>query len=221
VATVTHDAGIQTVHESKAVHKAGRRTEKNFQDFWEFNVAGYRVAKLLELNMVPPYVERQINGQAGSVSWWVEGAITSLDAQKKNLKPPDAEAWNRQIYTTRVFNELIYNTDANLTNFLIAKDWRVWMIDFTRAFRLETKLMKPEELEGCDRKLLAGMRQLNKAALDLALKPYLDDAQIAALLARRDKIVRLFDGLIKSQGESQVLFDVPQTHETCGAGLAP
>jgi hypothetical protein len=86
---------------------------------------------------------------------------------------------------------------------------------------LDATLPKPKELERCDRRLLSRIKQLDKPMLDQALKPYLGDDQIGALLARRDKISKLFDGLIKSKGEDEVLFDIPQTHEACGTGLAP
>ena len=42
-----------------------RGTELNFRDTWKFNVAGYELAKMLQLNMVPPYVERRYQRRAG------------------------------------------------------------------------------------------------------------------------------------------------------------
>jgi hypothetical protein len=32
---ITHDAGIQTVHETKELFKANHRTERNFKDWWD------------------------------------------------------------------------------------------------------------------------------------------------------------------------------------------
>ena len=34
-------------------------------------------------------------------------------------EPPDPDAWNAQMYTFRVFDQLVYNTDSNLTNALV------------------------------------------------------------------------------------------------------
>jgi hypothetical protein len=56
------------------------------------------------------------------------------DRKAKKLESPDPEGWNKQMYAVRVFNQLIYNVDANLTNILITKDWNIWMIDHGRAF---------------------------------------------------------------------------------------
>ena len=41
--------------------------------------------------------------------------------------------------------------DRNKGNVLYTKDWRVIMIDFTRAFRLDHELRYPETLQTCDR----------------------------------------------------------------------
>ena len=66
-----HDAAIQTIDETKTSFSTAKGTELNFRDSWQFNVAGYELAKMLELNMVPPYVERVVGGKRASVSWWM------------------------------------------------------------------------------------------------------------------------------------------------------
>jgi hypothetical protein len=46
--------------------------ELNFRDFWGYNIAGYRIAKLLGMDdMVPVYTERRWNGTTGFISWRV------------------------------------------------------------------------------------------------------------------------------------------------------
>ena len=40
-------------------------------------------------------------------------------------------------------------------NQLITEDWRPWMIDFTRAFRLSNPQLRPDNVQGCSRDLLA------------------------------------------------------------------
>jgi hypothetical protein len=123
------------------------------------------------------------------------------------------------MYIARVFNQLIYNSDANLTNFVITPDWQLWMIDFTRAFRASKDLENVKNLVQCDRKLLAKLRELNKPLLRERLKPYLGDMEIDGLLARRDKIVAFFDKEIAAKGEAAVLFDLPRSGQPCGVGL--
>lgn len=214
-----NDAGIQTIHETRSSNTTARGTELNFKDWWEFNVAGYELAKILELNMVPPYVERKVGGKSASLTWWVDDYILEGERLRRKMEPPDVLSWNRQMYTTRVFNQLIANTDANLTNFLVTPDWQIWMIDFTRSFRASKDLLSPKDLVECDRKLLAKLRELNKPLLQQRLKPYLDNMEIDGLLARRDKIVSFFDREIAAKGEGAVLFDLPRSGQPCGVGL--
>ena len=214
-----HDAYIQTVHEAKSEFKSDRTTELNFKDFWEFNIAGYELAKILELNMVPPYVDRKVlGGKQGSATWTVDGILEAQRIKEKRT-PPNLEDWNHQMYVLRVFDQLIRDTDANLTNFIVTSDWQLWRIDFTRAFRPHKDLLNPKDLVQCDRKLLANLRKLNKPLLQEKLGHYIDNMQIDGLLARRDKIVQFFDGEIAKKGEAAVLFDLPRVGQPCGVGL--
>jgi hypothetical protein len=112
------------------------------------------------------------------------------------------------MYVCRVFDQLIYNTDRNLGNLVITKDWRIWLIDHTRAFRMMTDLKSTKDLVQCDRRLLSKLRELNKDALKKALDRYLNLSEIEGLLARRDRIVSFFDELIAKKGEAAVLFDL-------------
>jgi hypothetical protein len=214
-----HEAIIQTVDVTKASHPTGRGTELNFRDSWQFNVTGYELAKMLELNMVPPYVERKVSGVPASVSWLVPDVMMERDRFQKKLTPPDMKKWNEEILAARVFHELIADTDYNMTNLLITKDWRTWMIDFSRAFRRTKSLQEPKGLTAIDRKLLANLRGLTKEALQQRLGRWLNKPEIDAVLARRDLIVRAFEDQIAAKGEAAVLHDLPRTSEPCGAGL--
>jgi hypothetical protein len=203
-----HDVHIQTVDISKPSFETVRGTELNFRDCYKYNIAAYELDKLLDLNMVPVSVERKV-GNTAAVTWWVDDVLmTELDRKKKKSEPPDLNSWNQQMYVCRVFDQLIYNTDRNLGNLVITKDWKVWMIDHTRAFRTMKSLAGPQNLVQCDRKLLAKLRELNKEVLTKGLSRYLNSLEIEGLLARRDKIVNFFDDQIAKKGETAVLFDL-------------
>jgi hypothetical protein len=191
----------------------------NFKDFWGYNVVGYELAKILELNMVPPYVERRVGGQDASLSWWVNSSMMEMDRRNRHLEAPDLDNWNNQIYAVRVWHQLIYDTDPSLTNLLITKDWQIWVIDYTRAFRLNKNLRDPKDLVRCDRRLLAKLRTLNEGVLKEKLSRWLTDSEIEALAARAAKIVAFFDTETAARGEGAVLYDIPRTQQACGAGL--
>lgn len=207
--TITHDAHVQSIDESKAKFEGQRGTEMNFRDTWKFNVAAYKLGQILDIaDMIPPSVDRKVNGTPCAVTWWIDNTMMEVDRKKKNLESTDKDAWNREMYVVRVFDQLIFNTDRNLQNLLIDPDWRIWMIDHTRAFRLYTTLQDQKNLVLCDRKLLAKLRTLDKETLN-SLKPYIGDGEIKGLLGRRDKIVKFFDDQIAQKGEAQILYDRP------------
>jgi len=191
---ITHDAHIQTIDESKTRFEGANGTEINFRDTYKFNIAAYRLDKLLDLRMIPPSVERNVEGATAAVTWWVDDVLMEEGQRaKKGVEPPDGDYWNNQMYIVRVFDQLISNTDRNLGNLLITKDWKLWMIDHTRAFRTRTTLLAPKNLTRCDRVLLAAMKRLDEKELHRELDQYLRKAEITALLKRRDQIVAAFE----------------------------
>jgi hypothetical protein len=207
--TIEHDAHVQSIDEAKAVFQGDRGTEMNFRDSWKFNVAAYRLACILGIgDMVPPSVERSVTGNTSAVTWWIDNSMMEVDRRKKHLEAPDMDSWNREMYVVRVFDQLIYNTDRNLQNLLIDSDFHIWMIDHTRAFRMQTTLKEKKDLVRCDRTLLANLRKLKAEDLQ-PLKRYITDAEIKGILTRRDKIVEFFDQQVVEKGESAVLYDRP------------
>ena len=206
--TVTHDANAQRIDEHKDVFEGEDGTkELNFKDTYKFNIAAWKLARLLGIDdMMPPYVERKYMGQPASFSWYVDNDM--MDEQErlsKKLMAPDPEKWNQEMYVVRVFDQLIFNIDRNMGNLRIDKDWHIWMIDHTRSFRILPTLRTPKNLVQCDRNLLARLKALDEATLQRELTPYLNKQEIKAVLARRDLIVKFFD----RKGDS-VLFDRPK-----------
>ena len=203
-----HDAHLQCIDVSKHMFQGVQGTEMNFRDTWKFNVAAYRLGRILELNMIPVSIERTVNGAPCAVTWWLDNTMMEADRITRKLQAPDSDSWNREMHIVRVFDQLIYNTDRNLQNLLIDPEWRIWMIDHTRAFRLYLTVKETQDLVECDRRLLAKLQALDTNSLQ-PLKPYLNDLEIKGLVARRDVIVKLFNAKVKLKGEAAVLYDRP------------
>ena len=201
--TLTHDAHIQVVDIRKDVGPATQGSEQNFRDSWTFNVAAYRLDRMIGLNLVPVSVERTYRSTPGAFTWWVDDVLMDEAARvKDNVQPPDPLAWTEAMHLIRVFDQLIYNVDRNLGNVVITKDWRVWAIDHTRAFRLHRTLRKPEDVTRCDRGVFEALKRLDAAALERETGKYLSRREREALLARRDAIVAIIE-----QGGETALFD--------------
>jgi len=205
---ITHDAHFQSVDVHKTnMQFASGRSEMNFVDSYKYNIAAYSLAELIGLgDLVPVYVERKWKGDAGSLSWWLPVKMDEEQRHKQKLSPPDADAWDKQMYKIRVLDQLVYDNDPNLTNVLIGDDWKIWRIDFTRAFRTYKDLRNPGDLVRCDRQLLEKLKALDGNELAEKTKHYLTKDEVKAVMARRDKIVERFQKLIAEKGENEVLY---------------
>ena len=205
--TVTHDASFQKIDEHKPRMELAGGTELNFVDSYKYNIAAYQLAELLGVDdMLPVYVERKWKGDAGSLSWWLPVKMDEVERHRQNLTAPDPDAWNNQMYKVRVLDQLVYDNDPNLTNVLIGEDWKIWRIDFTRAFRLSKDLRDPKDLVRCDRQLFEKLKALDGNELAEKTKHYLNKDEVKAVMARRDKIVAQFQKLISEKGEKEVLY---------------
>jgi hypothetical protein len=205
---IKHDPPIET----STLHDASQRD-------YRFNVAAYELDKALELNFVAPSVERAMKGQPAAFTWWVDDVLMNEQGRRgKKIEPPDPDSWKKQMQDVRVFDELIANAYRNVSpefylagiwdNLLITKEWRIWLVDHTRAFGAGRKLENPETLTQCDRALLSKLRQLTKDVTKRRLGKYLTPAQLDALEVRRGLLVKHFAEQIAQKGEAAVLYDL-------------
>ncbi len=192
----SHDAHIQTIDQIEQKVRVGGRTELVFRDSYRYNIAAYRLDRLLDLHMVPVSVERTIESRKAAVTWWVDNVLMmEKDRVERKIRPPGSRAWIEQIYRRRIFNELAFNTDYNRGNQLITGDWKIWMVDFTRAFRQEKKLFDAKNLWRPDQPLLDRLRALTREQVDDRLSCCLTRPERQALLARRDIIIQHYERL--------------------------
>ena len=205
--TFKHDAVFQPIDERKHMFTPeSGKPEMNFVDSWKYNIAAVRLAELLGIGeMMPPTIEYRYDGKPGALAWWMDTLMNEGERLKKKIQPPNPTAWNNDMYRQRVFMELVRDNDRNLTNVLISPEWRLIMIDFTRAFRL-TDTIRPLELERADRALLAKMEGLTADALTTATKGYLSPGEVKAVMRRRDLIVAHYRNLVQKLGEAKVLY---------------
>jgi hypothetical protein len=209
--TLTHDAHVQIVDESRALFDAGKYSEVDFKDTYRYNIAAYRLARLLELDNVPMSIERQVEGRRAAVTWWIDDVMMDEgDRVKKKASDPNPLRGSGYVYRQRAFDELIQNRDRNLGNLVYTSDWKMWMIDHTRAFRVGRGLLKPDQLLRIERSFFESLRKLTPASVAAAVGMSLTKREIDALIARRDVLVKLFEGRIASRGETAVFYTIPQ-----------
>jgi hypothetical protein len=209
----THDAQFQAIDVHKPVMKlADGRIVKDFADSYKYNIAAYRVDKMLDLNMSPTCVYREIDAKPGSVCWWLDDIqFDELGRRRKKAEPPDAERWVRELNNVRVFDQLIDNEDRNQGNLLYDRNWNLWMIDHTRAFSAAEQLRHPESLRRVSLKMLNAMRAITYEQCRRELQPFLTDQQIRAMLARRNLLLDFFNKEVSEKGVDAVYTDLPRS----------
>ena len=205
---VRHDAHFQSINDRKTSFQSAQGTELNFRDSYKYNVAAYRLDQLLGFNFVPTSVERKVPQGLGAVTWWVDDVLmVEKDRWKKKIEPPNKDRWNQQMRRIRVLNELVYNTDANLGNFVIDKAWKIWSVDFTRGFRTVRSIRDKKNLEIIDRECVGALKALTSENVTAQLEDVLMKSEIRGIVERRDLILEFFDERAAKLGEGVVFYD--------------
>ena len=205
---LTHEVHIQAVDiQRDTFAAAGARVEINFRDTYRYNIGAYRLAVLLGMDNVPMSVLRRVDREPAAVTWWVDNvAMSERDRIEQRAFPPDPQVAYSQFYTLYAFDELIQNRDRNPGNILWTTDWKMWLIDHTRAFRPDVELSKPKRLTRISRDLLDSLRALTAEALEEAMDGVLTRQEQERVLARRDLLVAHFDARVSRIGDA-VLVD--------------
>jgi hypothetical protein len=208
--TFTHHAVFQSIDTTLQKQQfVNGRIEMYFRDSYHYNIAAYGLAELLGLgDMVPVTVERSWSGRKGSLSWWVDWRWDEVMRRKEKAEPPPelAVSYSNQLHLSRVFGQLVYDTDRNQTNTLISADWKLYMVDFSRAFRTSDKLQYPDSIQRCSRDLLARLEALTRESVMEAVGGHLEPMEITGLMGRRDQLVERIRTLVRERGEAVVLF---------------
>jgi hypothetical protein len=210
--------------EKDAAWKYESGVQGGYLEGWQYEIAAYRVDKLLGLNMIPPMVEREFKGKKGALSLWVAHKTSLLKMMEQGIKIPPAAAGltEKMKYVTRAFDSLIANEDRTQQNVLFTEDWRTILIDHSRSFRCTKeyteKLMfgsnglkrtsdgRPFLFRQLPRAFVEKVRALNYETLRAAVGPYLTDEEIRAVLIRKDLLLHEIEGMIKEKAEDKVLY---------------
>lgn len=203
----------------RAIWKNPLGRMKGFLESWKWEIAAYRIDKLLGLNMVPVTVEKRFRNDRGSCQLWIEDTFTLKDKEEKKLKTPSYKVfpWNRALFKQRAWDNLIYNEDRHQNQFLITLDWRMLLIDHSRSFATSKRSTKrmiydekfnegPRLMKELPRTLYENIKTLTAEKIKGVVEDYLTDSEIEAVLLRRDLIVTWVEKRIKELGEDKVLY---------------
>jgi hypothetical protein len=205
----TDGVRMRAIFRTIDVRKKGfqRSSRIPLRDYHAHECAAYELSRMLGLGTVPPAVLREIGSEEGTLQIWVENAMMDKERVEMGLEPPDSEDWTKQRSLMSVFDNLIYNTDRHLGNILVDRDWRVWLIDHTRAFRTYPQLRTKSQLTHCERTLWEALAELDKQELKEKLSAFLTKEQIRTIEKRRQKLIEHFEKLIEERGIDDVILN--------------
>lgn len=176
-------------------------------DSYRYVLAAYELDKILDLNLVPPTVERKIKGNIGSLMLFLDPPVISeKDRAMKKLDPPDNEKFKREMAAVNVFEHLIYFpclcNQSDPDNILIQTEngWKVWMVDLSTAFPPAPRLIPNCPLISCPEGLFEKLVDLDEDAVRNRLGPYLTEEELDTLIVRRGLIVEKIEELKTMRG---------------------
>jgi len=205
--------------EERAAWKNPSGWQYGFWEGWQYEIAAYRMDKLLGLGMIPPTVERDYLGKKGSLQYWAKVETSLLKIVENKIKIPDEflDRTEKAKYLTRAFDSLIANEDRTQQNMLYTKDWRGILIDHSRSFRkgpeFSDRLLygqgakgRPLPFRRLPRSFVDRIKALTFESIRTAVGPYLTDEEIRAVMARKDLVLKEIEEMIRAQGEAKVLY---------------
>jgi hypothetical protein len=176
------------------------------RDYYAFEEVAYQLAVFLGLDNVPPTVLRRYRRKPSSLQLWVYDAMTENERRERGMQPPARMPWIRQVQTMYLFDDLIGNVDRNRGDILIDPDWKLWMVDHSRAFQTDARLRFIDSVIYCRRDLWEKIVEIDEATIRKLTGNQLTRYQISTLLERRDLIVARLQTLIDERGEGAVLY---------------
>jgi hypothetical protein len=157
---------------------------RGFWESYKSEIAVYELDKLLKLDMVPPSVERQLEGINGAAQLWVEDTFGVKDEES----PVGSQRvhWDTQLARMAMFDNLIGNRDRNRANILRDAEWNLILLDHARAFGASAELAS--KMTRIDGALWTKIESLTRSQLDAALGKLIGDKEVQAILDRRDRM---------------------------------
>ncbi|HEY2433986.1 MAG TPA: hypothetical protein VGI12_15030 [Vicinamibacterales bacterium] len=167
---------------------------------YKSEIAAYELDRLLELEMVPPAVEREIGGETGAAIMWVDGVKS---VKQTGGRVPSEPIWGQAVRRMQMFDNFIGNPDRNAGNILIGRPGELILIDHSRAFVTADRL--PFAFDRVDATLWERMSAVTREELAGRLGRWLDGRAIDAMLARRAAMAARVDKLIRKKGRAVVI----------------
>ena len=184
-----------------------RRRPEPLADSYRYELAAYALSKYLDVNFVPPIVERTVEAIPGAVQVFIPNAMSEEERKATKTPPADPEAFERTLADLLVFQNLAYDDCHNDRDTLISKDdGRVYRVDFSEAFVPDKSLPPRCPILRCSRLLFRKLQAWDEKTVADYVGRFLNRDETEALNARRHAVVQTIEMQIRASGERTVLF---------------
>ena len=164
----------------------------NDYDRYIYEVAAYKIDRLIGQMLVPPAVLREIDGKKGTVQLWVDDVFTENNRIDKRMVYTGMCPIIGSLRMRLIFDTLIYNIDRNNGNILWDQDYFVTFIDHSQAFG--TSIKQPKNYRRSKIRLSSlykdKLNALTEEILINEVGDFLHPKQIEAIIKRRDYLLK-------------------------------
>jgi len=191
------------------------RLETSFHDSYSYEVAAYRIDRLLNIGLVPVTVLREVNGVPGSVQLWIENVVSLQDMVDSGIDCRNPDRLLHNLMLMYVLDAVIFNIDRNYGNVLVDAEEKVfYLIDHSRSFRNSKRLPKLQEARPIPipARVATGLRNLTRETIDARTGDLLTKAQRRTIMKRRDELLEQLDS--RSLLPETVLAHAPTANES-------
>ncbi len=142
----------------------------------KLEIAGYKLDRVLGLDMVPPTVQARYKGEMTGLQLWVLDCRELKEVNEQNLRAPDPVKWAYQLNRLHTFEDLLANLDKKEGSPLVDPQWNLIVLDHSLAFT--NTLAQPYEigkkLNQIDQLFFDRIKALDKPTVQRAIGDLVD-----------------------------------------------